>query len=574
MTIITIDNSKHTSKLVRKIKEQDEDFEWYPTTQEIVDIITNDLNTLYSVRYECYRDESEPSYHRSMSVLDCGAGDGRVLSALTNGKKYAIEKSTILQQEIDKSIFLIGTDFEQQTLVDKKVDVIFSNPPYKLWDLWSEKIIREANAQYAYLVIPHRWVMNEKFDLAVKDRCASVESLGIVDFYGADRKARAIVDVLRITFIDNKRSYYSSRNQECNVDPFKLWFDNEFSFEAKESKLSSKYHHIKAQAESIKDKVHALTERKGLVKLLEDTYNCQMTELLTTYKMLNGIDGDILKELGVNREAVREGLQLKIESKKEVYWKELFHNLSEITDKLTTKSRERLLESMQSNMSIDFTSSNAYAVCLWVLKNANQYYDDQVIEVVESLYSKDNMINYVSNKRTLCDDAWRYNNPDNHSHYKLDYRIVAHRLGGIGCSDSWSYSKHTCGLQARTVDAINDLIVVASNLGFIQDSDCPRAEDFQWSSGQMKTFLYKDLSTGKTETLFTCRAYMNGNLHFKVCQEFMKKMNIEFGRLKGWIRSAKEASKELDIPLEEVEAMYNCNLQLTASNLPVLGFTA
>ncbi|WP_318521176.1 DUF4942 domain-containing protein [Photobacterium leiognathi] len=573
MTIITIDNSKKTNQLVRAIKENNQDLEWYPTTQEIVDLIASDINKKFSIKFECYCDEPEPSYHRSMSILDCGAGDGRVLEALTFGKKFAIEQSTILQQAMNKEIFVIGTDFKCQTLMDKPVDVIFCNPPYSEYDMWAEKIIREGHAEFAYLVIPHRWEMNQPIQLAIADRKAEVESIGLVDFYGADRKARAVVDVLRVSFARETDSY-SYRRNSCRVDPFDLWFNNQFKFEANKSRNLHDYEVESAAKEKIKDEIHELAERKGLVHFLEARYNGEMKKLLDTYLQLNEIDGDLLSELGVKFDAVKEGLGLKIQSKKKIYWQELFDNLTEITEKLTSKSRERLLSKMQDNMSIDFTATNAYAVCIWVLKNANQYYDDQVIEVVEELYAKDNITNYVSNKKTLSDDAWRYNNPEYHDHYKLDYRIVAHRMGGIGNSDSWSYSHHQCGLQARTVYAINDLLAVANNLGFMQDFDCPRAENFSWSSGQMKTFLFKDVMTNKTETLFTCRAYMNGNLHFKFNQKFMQKLNVEFGRLKGWLRTAEEAATELDIPLEDVKAIYNCNLQLTAQNLPQLGFAA
>ena len=572
--LITIDNSKRTNQLVRDLKANNQDQEWYPTTQEIVDLITNDLNSNYYVKFENYHDETEPSYHRSMSVMDCGAGDGRVLQALTHGKKYAIEQSTILQQAIDKNIFVIGTDFKCQTLVDKPVDVIFCNPPYSEYDSWAEKIIREGKCEYAYLVIPHRWSNSEKIQLALKDRQATVESIGIVDFIGADRSARAIVDVLRVSFARKHDSYHSSRRNNNKVDPFELWFDNEFKFKANTSRNLYDYQVESTAKKEIKDEIFELAERRGLVGFLEARYNRDMDKLFTTYKQLNAIDSNLLCELGVKYDEVKEGLSLKIQSKKRIYWQELFDNLSEITEKLTSKSREKLLEKMQDNMSIDFTATNAYAVCIWVLKNANQYFDDQVIEVVEDLYTKDNISNYVSNKRTLDNDSWRYNNPDNHSHYKLEYRVVAHRMGGLGSRDSWSRNHHHAnGLQPRTINALNDMLVIANNLGFLQDSECPKSEDFMWAGGEMKTFSFKDLTTGNIETLFTCRVYINGNLHLKFNQKFMKKMNVEFGRLKGWLRTKEQAAEELDIPLEEVAEMFNGNIQLTAKNLPTLGFT-
>jgi len=108
-----------TLQLVKALKDNDEDFEWYPTTSQIIDVIKEDI------------EENNCDTH--LSVLDCGSGDGRVLNALTKGKKYAIEKSRPLLNALNKSIFVVGTDFESQTLIDKKVSVVFSNPPYSAY---------------------------------------------------------------------------------------------------------------------------------------------------------------------------------------------------------------------------------------------------------------------------------------------------------------------------------------------------------------------------------------------------------------------------------------------------------
>jgi len=54
-----------------------------------------------------------------LSVLDCSVGDGRSLGYLTKCKLYAVEINKILIYAIDKSIFIVGTEFERQTLIDK-----------------------------------------------------------------------------------------------------------------------------------------------------------------------------------------------------------------------------------------------------------------------------------------------------------------------------------------------------------------------------------------------------------------------------------------------------------------------
>lgn len=131
--------------VVRELKDRSEDFEWYPTTDTMVDIIKSDMLN-YFHDYEGPWDKKVKILSR-IDVLDCGAGDGRVLSKLSNGgNKYAIEKSKTLINLMPEDIFIIGTDFFQSTLIDKKVKVLFCNPPYSEYAQWAEKIITEANS--------------------------------------------------------------------------------------------------------------------------------------------------------------------------------------------------------------------------------------------------------------------------------------------------------------------------------------------------------------------------------------------------------------------------------------------
>lgn len=127
--------------LVAELKDNQQDFEWYPTTNEIIEAVKHDL--------------SNQKLDGKYSVLDCGAGDGRVLKQLTDGRKYAIEKSKPLLKALDRNIFVVGTDFMEQTLIDKRVDVVFSNPPYSVFNQWMTKIILEARAKLLYLSLIH-----------------------------------------------------------------------------------------------------------------------------------------------------------------------------------------------------------------------------------------------------------------------------------------------------------------------------------------------------------------------------------------------------------------------------------
>lgn len=153
--------------LISEVAGGPQDFEWFPTTTEIIQTIKNDMDSV-----ENFCRDREPS------VLDCGAGDGRVLMALTKGKKYAIEKSEPLLNALDRSIYVVGCDFHANTLIDKRVDVLTCNPPYREYIQWSTKIIREANAGLIYLVIPQRWKDSLERKGALKAREAQAVVIG------------------------------------------------------------------------------------------------------------------------------------------------------------------------------------------------------------------------------------------------------------------------------------------------------------------------------------------------------------------------------------------------------------
>ena len=551
-----------TAKLLREIKSSDEDFEWYPTTNEIIEIIKKDMV-----------DEANQS---TPSILDCGAGDGRVLNALTEGNKYAIEKSKPLLNALDRSIFVVGTEFEQQTLIDKRVDVVFSNPPYLQFAEWAIKIINEANASVIYLVIPERWNSDERIHDAIKAREGDYEVIGNTDFLDAERAARAKVDILRIDLSNccrKNQHQYSSRQHYVNVDPFKMWFEDNFKIDIANDS-DSKFAFDASSKSNLDEKLsNELVNGNDLITALEALYQTNLANIMQTYKKLGEVDSTLLKELNVEIEQVRKALRLRVEGLKDLYWKELFNNLRKVTDKLTSHSREALLKQLTAHTHIDFTASNAYAVVIWVIKNSNHYFDDQLINMVETMTEKANVVAYKSNKNTFGDENWRYNGYPDHStlkNFKLDYRIVLARVGGVCDPNSWS-SRSTNGLEERATTFIDNMRTIATNIGF-DTTNQNGANDLQWSSGKRHDFHFYNQETGKAEILFDVKAFKNGNLHMRMNQKFMCKLNVEFGRLKGWIKSPKEAAEELDIPFEQAVDSFHSNLQLEGSNIMLLDF--
>ena len=556
--------------LVKDLKENAQDYEWYPTTSEMLSAIKADI-----LKSRVHRRVGSDEI--TVDILDIGAGNGSALDSLTKGNKYAIEKSTILISNMDKSVFVVGTDFNESTLIDKKVDVTFSNPPYSLFESWSTRIILESNSQQIYLVIPERWKDSDSIKNAIEARSATAQTIFKGDFLSADRKARAKIEIVKISLVDDY--YYSSTP---NVEPFDLWFNNNFKMDIAKNSCTARSKAIRG-VDTLDQEVQdskELIRSCGLVETLEMFYVRDMDKLLDTYRNLTTIDPELLSEMNINLEGVQKALKLKLSSMKDKYWKKLFSELSTITDRLCSFSRDKLLRKLLANTSIDFTSSNAHAVVIWAIKNANTFFDDQLIGMVEKMTEKANVNLYLSNKRTFGQNEWRYASvkPKDLDRYKLDYRVIISTLGGI---DPSSYKTHQ--LSDYTVTFINDLLTLASNLGFdssiTEKADAIKIEASEgsegqngrvWESGKRQFFEFKNHTTGRKEILFEAKAFLNGNIHIKFNQLFIMKLNVEFGRLKGWIKNTAEAHKELDIPLTVAESAFRSNIKLLSSNVPLL----
>ncbi|WP_006459406.1 class I SAM-dependent methyltransferase [Thiomicrospira aerophila] len=557
------------SSLLEQVKLFNEDYEWYPTTNEQIDAVYLKLKQLKEKRY---------------SLLDIGAGNGKVLSRLTDlgsmdpsvdgynkvipAKKYAIEKSKPLIDALPEDVFLVGCDFYEQTLIDKKVNVIFSNPPYSQFSEWAVKIIKEARASHLFMVLPKRWVFDQSIHEALgirkpfstKKGKLGYEILGSFDYHNAeDRKARAKVDVI---YISLGHDYYGSMDME--TDPFNVWFNESFSgLSAPKSKIAE-YERKQAERDSMSSKIKdQLVKGDDLVQVLVSLYESEMSHLFQNYKSVSELDADILRTLDVNIESIKEALKQRIESMKDRYWRELFDKLDKITSKLTHDSRKVVLDTLTCNTSVDFNHGNIYAVLSWVFKNANKYFDSQLVDTYERMIEKANIVPYKSNQRVFADFDWRYNRkPDDLTHFKLDYRIVLERVGGI-CNDSSRYGQERFnGLSQGAANLIDDLCTIASNLGFVVFEN---HKSFFWNAGNKNAIRYRD-AQGIWNDLLEVRAFKNGNLHLRLSSKFAAKLNVEFGRLKGWLTSASSAASEIDISDEDALDSFRSNYVLTIEN--------
>lgn len=564
---------RSTAMTIRKLKAANEDWEFYPSTDEIIGVVAKDIASRYR----------DGGWNRKThDMLDVGAGDGRVLKRVsecvnrmldkehrTIGNLYAIEKATTHIMDMPKDIVIIGTDFHEQTLIDKRMGYIFSNPPYSEYEEWVVKLVREACADYLYLVIPERWKKSVEINKAIKIRRAQYETLGDFDFEDADRQARAKVNVVRISLRPKTKNKW---NHDCGDEPDDP-FDRAIEEMLPELKM---FDRMDNEAPVPEDDTPPQTEvvegGEGIVETMVKAYNSEVSSMIDTYRAVVKINPYLLKELGVGKKDILTGLRSKVTGCKEKYWKNLFDSFKPITERLATRQRKEFLESLNGKAAIDFTEDNIYAMLLWITKWANDHFDTQVIDLFRALTELCNVTNYKSNQRTWKNGQWRYGGYDmvdedgnTASSYKLEYRIVLHRSGGITCGSSWERQRFN-GLTERAGELLTDCVTVANNLNFPCD-DGPR--NHQWSSNKKNTLMLLD---GKP--LVSVRAFQNGNMHWQFNPKVILAINVEAGRLLGWLKDPVQAAEEMNATPEEAEQIkqvFSTSFRIGARDLLGIG---
>lgn len=567
-----------TKKLVKEIKENSEDYEFYPTTDEIINKIIDDFKFI-----------KQTAYNKINTILDIGAGDGRVLNTIGKAfglKKLGIEKSTILKDKWQKDIIPIGADFNEITLIDKEADLIFCNPPYKEYVQWTSKILEEGNFRYLYLVIPSRWKENKQIMQILEDRKLKFNIVGEYDFLDAERKARAYVDLISV------------KKEHTSIDSFTYFYTKHF--EQKEEIEENK-----EENETIEDVKNDIVSGADFIQRLVKIYDAELNKIVSGISLLATVDASVMELLDIDKAKIISTLEYHTRQLKKKYWHLLFERLDKITNRLTAKSRECIMRQMQENILVDFNTSNIYDIVVWVIKNANDYIDKQYKDVYLSLFDDKNITNYKSNQKVYS-DSWRYEKKDSFKAI-LDYRIVLSGWSAIydGGFSSYDYDNN---LHKSAHTKINDLITIANNLGFsIIGNSYSLGE---WQSGKKK-FLYfasnqkLDIRTktnvGKIEEVYyhkednyyqyrvgniwyhennikpidgifmEIKAFKNGNIHIRFSQKFIKAYNIKVALLFGWVKNKKEFEYETGITITKEEKKYfNTNKAINLNNSAAL----
>lgn len=556
-----MENRKSVNQLITEIKQNNDDFEWFPSTQEIVNKVAQWI---------------AGHGEQTNEILDIGCGNGGFFekldktdyffcseyksknynSKLIKGyKKYGIEKSFTLTEQLPEDVILLGSDFMTNTLIDKKVGCIFCNPPYSQYELWAEKIIREGNAEKIILVIPERWKNNEQIKETLFQRKFTYEIIGNFDFLNAERKARANVDV--VAFMPDRTMYEGRYYSNKASDPFDLWFDSTFKLNA-EKQTESEW----SEKDKKKDEIIASGDTaENLVQF----YNADMQKLYDNYRALENLDADIFKELKVDVKMLKSSLRERLKGLKLLYWDLLFKKYDKLTQRLTTKGRDKVVKRLNDNTAIDFTIENIFQLTIWIIRHSNTLFDEQLTDFFFTLARAENIHRYKSNLR-WNDSDWKYIKDKcyEYGHYReslarkilrdvmLDYRVIVTDWKNFECD----WSKHRLSDSCR--DFLYDMSVIAENLGFKLDFKIPdKYEDIELSD-----WANFDIFTKDGKLFCNIKLYKNGNRHLKFCKEFMQKLNVEMARINNWIHDKEEAKEEFGYSESEINQCWNNNLKI------------
>lgn len=501
--------------LLRDLQLSGEDYEWYPTTAEIMTCISNDIYSCAKSRdkrfldFSTIKDYVDDNYVEllPMSFLDIGTGDGTVLNHFLSSSRYRVEPYGIELSRIHgnnlirSGVCLLGRDYFETTLMEHSFDCVFSNPPYSCFVDWCLKLVSEVNSKLIYLVIPSRWQNNSRLVSAFSKK-GSVDVIGSYDFTSGLREARCTVDVIRIvpvrgrdTFCDWVSSHLGDFESNSEID---------FSLPIEDS----------------------LGNPLGEVEALVEGYKRDLEGMMLNYKTLGGLDFSLLSQLGLNRDSVISTIRKNVVSLKNKYWQLAFDTLSEIRSRLTIANRRSLLTDISWFSKLDFNFNNIYTVVIWVIEHVNDFTVSQMLKLYADLTKMSNLKAYKSNERWL-NDNWRYGKDGIPEKYTLDYRVIVS-----------SYS--TCYRHSE-VNIIEDMQAVARSLGFISSSEV------SIEVGKHSCLLESG------EVLFEYKIYKNHNIHFKLNKDFLQALNIEVGKLKGWLKKPEDIMNEFKVSKKEAQ---------------------
>lgn len=532
-----------THQLVAQLKADEQDFEWYPTTEKMLECIVNDMRSNIRLDFD------------DCNLLDIGAGDcrlGKLMVACQSDKEFrnpvrclehyfVIEKAFAHLKAINdfRPAVLVGTDFYDTDLTSIDAHITFCNPPYSQFVEWTCRILTTVKSPIVYMVIPERWQQSTEIKKALASRKdIEFEVLLTDDFLDGERQARAKIEVVRFSMI--KKGAYDDK-----------YTIKRYSLDENDPTAQLLGLLDKEPSEPIKPKtsqeLQVIFEQDKLTGLIND-YNYQRHILSNDLQTIQCLSADLMNRLGIGTSNIVQKLRADLNALKLTYWQAFFNCYEPIKSRLTAKSREHLYRYLRDNSQLEFTYTNCQAVTIIAIHRANSYFESQLKELFENFACADNLANYKSNQKVFSDGDYRYqtsrdsNKADYYHHTALEYRLV----NSYYARTSWDFDN-----TANNI--VNDLAVVARTLGFNIPSFSVRKETGEFVESEQRLTAYSSkLVVGEKYqvvndcddvVLFDIKFFKKGTYHIRLNQEFCLRLNVALGKLYGWLRDEQDLSE-------------------------------
>lgn len=573
--------------LIQTLKTHDQDFEFYPTTNEILVKIAETLKGYL----RAYGDDKRSYKNGGFTILDVCAGDGNALLTLKQQLEKAdficlqgIEKSPMLYSMWDNSINLVGTDFFQENLHSKTANVLFCNPPFSQTETWFKRLLTEhsSRVQHIFFVCPSKQGLSDKYRDMFNDFKFAKDSKNHYDismtvlqnengetfsFENADRSARVDTVILHIDL--HKYAEYRDFERSDRDALFAQYFPE----------LQNKLEHSedysykrKAREEKSKELESFMLSQAGeqdLVKILVDSFCAERNEFLDAYNKLNDVPTLLLDKLDIDLSKAKNLLFKTLQELDTQYWSKLFKLYEPLKQKLTSSSVNRLMKYV-SERNIAFNYDNCLAVTLLAVQKTNEMIVQQLLDKYKHWAEVGNYKAYKSNQRLFNEgrfkdciapedltNNWSYGSDKKRWHEvsidnimpfsigerkKLEYRIVDCHL-----SFSGGYSWAGFDPNSSAMQAVHDIIIIARNLGYTV-SDFEQTCDY----GD-RVSVYATDRNGKNIVLFDFKVFKNGNAHFFLNKGLMIDIMLVVGKYLGWVHTKEQVMDDLDITGEEYD---------------------
>lgn len=288
---------------------------------------------------------------------------------------------------------------------------------------------------------------------------------------------------------------------------------------------------------------------------MEKLYKSERKSIIDCFKQLDTISTTAIYEIGITREDLERQLEEKLQSLNHRFWNALFQNVFDAEGQFALKAKQIAMDQVfgrddSALKNMPFSAENAKFFTNRLYELLDQRSSGDFIELIKCAISPMNVTPYTSNPINLDtvkweDDEYWVTEEDREALgcCRFNKKIVSTQLFGrrVGYSE---YDIRGSQVSRDINNILLDTATLAQQVG-ITDLDTESMGDSQASLRNRIDVL--STNGNSKNPVFSTTLYKNGKLHLTLSDEFALRLNIVFGKSKGWLSDAKQAYKELDI---------------------------